>query len=533
MQMEAVAAATDQCDGDDGSATAQQTKQGGMQMEEAGASAAAADADAAAAAAADAADDDDDDDVPPSADVSPSPGLNNAAYAAVADNSTAIPLKVVHPEQVYNLSLFSYFVIFDSRPHAEFAKSHIVGSFSLPFAHHGSSSSDVADLEQAREQAFQSVFARVVRDGLEPDNVSPIIICGNEQDAPGLAKWLHAKFMQARQASMRLAKVPNVGDVHVEDAAHGSKRFNAGGDGRGNNDSGDGVGDDADGSADPCPRPWAAQRFVNRVCNFCKEVWVMGHGGFASFYQDFPFVCFPQLPSFGALKPFPQRITPNLFLGNRAFRIGAADLAAMNITHVIMPTAVDSHDTVGGADGDDDDNDVDVDADADVDAGFNVIDHDDNVDNNNNNDDNHGSDCAARANANVATGENNNNNYNYNNNNTANRKTHKRRFGPRNIPGVNYLFCDVPDSNDGDKSACWDACIRFIDEAMAASGGACRILIHLYGRSRSAAVAVAYLISKGYTYDRAMGVVLACSNKIDRKLMNSFQLRIRSEALDD
>jgi hypothetical protein len=129
--------------------------------------------------------------------------------------------------------------------------------------------------------------------------------------------------------------------------------------------------------------------------------------------------------------------------------------------------------------------------------------------------------------------------------------------------GIEYLYVDLPDSPSdssrggpvlADHSACsdsaalvaatptrsfihtvWDAAITFITGAIrpAPSGssttGGAKVLIYLHGRSRSAGVALAWLMhARQCGLDEAQSYLLSrCSHSIDWDLVNLDELRRR------
>jgi hypothetical protein len=64
----------------------------------------------------------------------------------------------------------------------------------------------------------------------------------------------------------------------------------------------------------------------------------------------------------------------------------------------------------------------------------------------------------------------------------------------RGLPGVEYLECSVRDDDSQAMEACWRDAVVFIRQARQAGGN---VLIHLHGRSRSASVAIAWLVTGG------------------------------------
>jgi len=59
------------------------------------------------------------------------------------------------------------------------------------------------------------------------------------------------------------------------------------------------------------------------------------------------------------------------------------------------------------------------------------------------------------------------------------------------INDVCFLKCDVEDSETQNMAECWASSIEFIDNARAAGG---KVLVQLWGRSRSASIILAWLM---------------------------------------
>jgi hypothetical protein len=131
-----------------------------------------------------------------------------------------------------------------------------------------------------------------------------------------------------------------------------------------------------------------------------------------------------------------------------------------------------------------------------------------------------------------------------------------------------FRCSDVEDTNSQDMRACWTACVRFIDSAVgvgatsaapalefaadgssrhcanvlvlastgdiagasvAASPDAAargRVLIQLHGRSRSASVAIAWLMRRHCaSFEQALAALRACHIPVDGSLIYAAQLR--------
>eukprot|EP00667_Euglena_gracilis_P016322 EG_transcript_17075 len=90
------------------------------------------------------------------------------------------------------------------------------------------------------------------------------------------------------------------------------------------------------------------------------------------------------------------------------------------------------------------------------------------------------------------------------------------------VPGVSYLWCDVPDADTASMALCWAAAARFIQDASEANG---RVLVQLHGRSRSASVVAAfYMAAFKMSSDQAVAKVEAVCKKFDKSLVFRDQL---------
>jgi len=91
------------------------------------------------------------------------------------------------------------------------------------------------------------------------------------------------------------------------------------------------------------------------------------------------------------------------------------------------------------------------------------------------------------------------------------------------INNVYFLECDVEDESAENMSDCWRTAIAFIRSAHAAGG---KVLVQLWGRSRSASVILAWLtVSKGWTLEAAEQFLQSKCSSVDRSLLFTNQLR--------
>lgn len=90
---------------------------------------------------------------------------------------------------------------------------------------------------------------------------------------------------------------------------------------------------------------------------------------------------------------------------------------------------------------------------------------------------------------------------------------------------ISILSCNVRDNNSQAMMECWTACVKFIKEVESSDSG--RVLIMLFGRSRSTSVVLAHLImTRGMSLNEAWKVVHSkCWHLIDRTLAYEDQLK--------
>jgi len=85
------------------------------------------------------------------------------------------------------------------------------------------------------------------------------------------------------------------------------------------------------------------------------------------------------------------------------------------------------------------------------------------------------------------------------------------------------LECNVEDSNEQDMTSCFAACIGFISSALRSPGT--KILVQVYGRSRSASIIMAYLMTqKNMNLLEAFDYVHSKCNTIDKTQVWASQL---------
>lgn len=97
----------------------------------------------------------------------------------------------------------------------------------------------------------------------------------------------------------------------------------------------------------------------------------------------------------------------------------------------------------------------------------------------------------------------------------------------KELQGIEVLRCSVQEFGPQDMFPCWSACTEFITEAVATSPNA-RIMVILFGRSRSTSVIIAYLIKalRMHFEDAWKFVCSKCWHRIDRSLIYEDQLRV-------
>ena len=90
---------------------------------------------------------------------------------------------------------------------------------------------------------------------------------------------------------------------------------------------------------------------------------------------------------------------------------------------------------------------------------------------------------------------------------------------------ISILTCNVCDNNSQAMMECWTACVKFIREVEVTDKG--RVLVMLFGRSRSTSVVLAHLImTRDMRLEEAWRVVHSkCWHLIDRTLAYEDQLK--------
>ncbi len=94
------------------------------------------------------------------------------------------------------------------------------------------------------------------------------------------------------------------------------------------------------------------------------------------------------------------------------------------------------------------------------------------------------------------------------------------------LHGITVLKCAVRDIDSQDMLPCWTACTKFINEATVSENS--RVLVLLFGRSRSTSVILAYLIKNlRMSFEDAWEFVRGkCWHLVDRSLVYEEQLRV-------
>eukprot|EP00054_Salpingoeca_dolichothecata_P006335 m.38035 g.38035 ORF g.38035 m.38035 type:complete len:232 (-) comp16395_c0_seq1:23-718(-) len=209
-------------------------------------------------------------------------------------------------------------------------------------------------------------------------------------------------------------------------------------------------------------------------------------GGFAAFNDQFPFLCGPDI-SMRNMVPLPHLVTPFIFLGSRAFDPTLAALKMLGVTHVVTHGTEQTKET-------------NLFADESV-VQQQLVHH------------RHPQSEPQRQ---------------------PQPQPQSQPSGPtpfqsifnRDLPTENdivYLRCELVDDNDQEMREAFLAAATFISEARDNGG---RVLVQVHGRSRSAAIIIAYLIrAEQMSYFGAYERVLSCAPAIDGTLIYADQLR--------
>ena len=96
------------------------------------------------------------------------------------------------------------------------------------------------------------------------------------------------------------------------------------------------------------------------------------------------------------------------------------------------------------------------------------------------------------------------------------------------LMGVTTLSCAIKDVNHQQMSECWEAVTMFITEAIQRDPNV-KVLVYLWGRSRSSSAIMAYLIrAEGYMLEQAWAHVQGICKKVDKSLIFYDQLLLWS-----
>ena len=99
----------------------------------------------------------------------------------------------VQPDDIFNLPLFEHHLVIDTRSTEAFAAGHIATAVSLP----GPAADQFSD--EANEVLLVSFVVELLEDGLQPENISPVVVYGDGVDgsnAQCFMRWLAERLVK-------------------------------------------------------------------------------------------------------------------------------------------------------------------------------------------------------------------------------------------------------------------------------------------------------------------------------------------------
>jgi len=189
-------------------------------------------------------------------------------------------LVYVPPWKIFNLPLFSNFLVVDLRPKSEFVRGHISSSVSIPPP---PNPKETANKDRVTE------MLRVLQQYLDefgaPDHLEVISMVGPKEHM----QWFHRALTMLVQMGPK-ALIP---------ASTSNKSSTA---------------------SASLPKLNISQRsifqFAERIQKTCKQLWAI-IGGFKAFSQQFPPLCDTRAGGVGHLRPTPCFVSKNIYLGSR------------------------------------------------------------------------------------------------------------------------------------------------------------------------------------------------------------------------
>lgn len=203
-------------------------------------------------------------------------------------------IRVVPPWRVFNLPLFSNWLVLDARHGSEFANGHIAGAISIPPTDPKGTTADLLK----RLLAFLDKFGM-------PDHLEAIVIYGPDQRV----QWLAGVVSKL---------------VHLGDEAVLAKNKNQSGQ----------MEEEKKGCGRASRQLLGIVSFLQRLKRVCKEIWIL-NGGFEEFQKEYPALCGKET-DISHLKPTPHYICPGLYLGSRAVDLGSPDFRQLHVSGAIV-----------------------------------------------------------------------------------------------------------------------------------------------------------------------------------------------------
>ena len=221
---------------------------------------------------------------------------------ATSNTSSSSLLKLVSPEDIFNLPLYEHYLVIDTRPKEDYDGGHMVTAVSYSYdtvqASSGEGEREASLVEFARD--YSSQFYR-------PENPNPLVIYGNMTESDmSHTHWLVDKLTLLKNQRSRVS----VYSSQASEQRQEQVLVEGGG-----------------GAFDPF------EDFCLTVIDKVKEVWLMDCP-YQSFVSEYPFLC--GLVSFEDMFPVPHQVTRNLFMGSRVVPTSSHALSKMGVTHMII-----------------------------------------------------------------------------------------------------------------------------------------------------------------------------------------------------
>lgn len=224
------------------------------------------------------------------------------------------PLTInVQPHDIFNLPLFSYFFVIDTRQKGAYEANHIASAFNFcptPSNPDGNVTTKEYEVELGK------LICMMVEESMAPMHITPVVLIGDDvcELSKAGASWLSHRLAELQKLKSTISvanQTPNT----------------------------------SSNSKDENPNDWR-QKEVDRVMlqlsALDTEVWWV-NGGFPAFYAQFPSQCSRgdwanAVPTLDTIGPTPRLITPSVFLGARDLDMKELMVQTYSVTHIICAT---------------------------------------------------------------------------------------------------------------------------------------------------------------------------------------------------